>query len=78
MIIPNFQTIMLFLPKQIQNRKAYKIDGKQLTDLKIDFNLAQAINYLEAYNLQTGLLINFDAKSLLFKRLFNKKYKPQS
>ena len=30
---------------------------------------------LEAYNLQTGLLINFGANSLQFKRLFNKKYK---
>jgi GxxExxY protein len=39
-----------------------------------DVHLAQAINYLEAYNLQTGLLINFGAKSLQFKRLFNKKY----
>jgi len=41
-----------------------------------DVHFAQAINYLEAYNLQTGLLINFGAKSLQFKRLFNKKYKP--
>ena len=40
-----------------------------------DTHLAQAINYLEAYNLQTGLLINFGAKSLQYKRLFNKKYK---
>jgi len=40
-----------------------------------DVHLAQAINYLEAFNLQTGLLINFGAKSLQFKRLFNKKYK---
>ena len=37
-------------------------------------HLAQAMNYLEAYNLQTGLLINFGAKSLQFKRLFNRKY----
>jgi len=43
-----------------------------------DVHFAQAINYLEAYNLQTGLLINFGARSLQFKRLFNKKYKPQS
>jgi GxxExxY protein len=42
-----------------------------------DVHLAQAMNYLEAYNLQTGLLINFGAKSLQFKRLFNKKYKPE-
>ena len=40
-----------------------------------DVHLAQAINYLEAYNLQTGLLINFGAKSLQFKRLFNKKFR---
>jgi GxxExxY protein len=40
-----------------------------------DVHLAQAKNYLEAYNLQTGLLINFGSKSLQFKRLFNKKYK---
>ena len=39
-----------------------------------DVHLAQAMNYLEAYNLQTGLLINFGAKSLQFKRLFNKSW----
>ena len=42
-----------------------------------DIHLAQAMNYLEAYNLSTGLLINFGAKSLQFKRLFNKKYKSE-
>ena len=40
-----------------------------------DVHFAQAINYLEAYDLQVGLLINFGAKSLEFKRLRNKKYK---
>lgn len=42
-------------------------------------HLAQAINYLEAYNIEVGLLINFGAKSMEFKRLTNKKhpdYKP--
>lgn len=38
-------------------------------------HLAQAINYLEAYDLEVGLLINFGAKSLDFKRLNNKKFK---
>ncbi|WP_342664713.1 GxxExxY protein [Spirosoma spitsbergense] len=38
-------------------------------------NLAQGKNYLEAYNLQTGLLINFGSMSLEFKRLFNNKYR---
>ncbi len=40
-----------------------------------DVHLAQAINYLEAYNLEVGLLINFGSKSLEFKRLINSKYK---
>lgn len=43
-----------------------------------DSHLAQAMNYLEAYNLQTGLLINFGSRSLQFHRLFNKKHKKQS
>jgi len=38
-------------------------------------HMAQAKNYLEAYNLETGLLINFGSNSLQYKRLFNKKYK---
>lgn len=40
-------------------------------------HLAQAINYLEAYNLQIGLLINFGDTSLKFHRFTNKKYKPE-
>lgn len=34
-----------------------------------DAHLAQAINYLEAYNMEIGLLINFGGKSLEFKRV---------
>jgi GxxExxY protein len=34
---------------------------------------AQAINYLEVYNIADGLLINFGGTSLDFKRLYNKK-----
>lgn len=37
-----------------------------------DVHLAQAINYLEAYNMETGLLINFGNRSLQFKRVMNK------
>jgi GxxExxY protein len=40
-----------------------------------DVHLAQAINYLEAYNLEIGLLINFGSKSLEFKRVMNSKFK---
>ena len=38
-----------------------------------DVHLAQAINYLEAYDLEVGLLINFGARSLQFKRVTNRK-----
>ena len=37
-------------------------------------HLAQAKNYLEAYNMQVGLLINFGSISLQFKRIENSKY----
>ena len=50
------------------------VEIKAIINLE-DVHLTQAMNYLEAYNLQTGLLINFGSKSLQFKRLFNKKYK---
>lgn len=36
-----------------------------------DAHLAQAINYLEAFNFEVGLLINFGSKSLQFKRLIH-------
>lgn len=39
-----------------------------------DVHLAQAMNYCEAYNLPIGLLINFGARSLEFKRVYNTKH----
>jgi len=46
------------------------VELKALVELE-DVHLAQAMNYLEAYNLEIGLLINFGAKSLQFKRVHN-------
>ncbi|GAA4300955.1 GxxExxY protein [Nibribacter koreensis] len=40
-----------------------------------DVHLAQAMNYCQAYKLPLGLLINFGAKSLEFKRVYNLNYK---
>ena len=57
--------------------KEISIEIKAIINLE-DVHLAQAMNYLEAYNLQTGLLINFGAKSLQFKRLFNKSWKSKN
>ena len=50
------------------------VELKAITKLE-DIHFAQAINYLEAYNLEIGLLINFGETKLNFKRLTNKKYK---
>ena len=53
------------------------VELKAITKLE-DVHLAQAINYLEAYDLEIGLLINFGGKSLEFKRLINKKFNQQN
>lgn len=50
------------------------VEIKAVTKLE-DVHLAQAINYLEIYNLEIGLLLNFGEPSLHFKRLTNKKFK---
>lgn len=53
------------------------VELKALTKLE-DVHLAQAINYLEAYDLEIGLLINFGARSLEFKRVQNKKFRQKN
>ena len=50
--------------------KKIMVELKALIEIK-DVHLAQAINYLEAYSLKIGLLINFGAKSLQVKRVYN-------
>jgi len=64
-------------------RVDFFVEGKVMVEIKAvikleDVHLAQAINYLEAYNIETGLLINFGSKSLEFKRVMNKVRKNQS
>jgi GxxExxY protein len=58
-------------------RVDFFVEGKVMLELKAlihleDVHLAQAINYLEAYGLGIGLLVNFGAKSLEFKRVMKK------
>ena len=48
------------------------VELKALINLE-DVHLAQAMNYVEAYRSEVGLLINFGAKSLQFKRVHNNK-----
>ena len=55
----------------------HKVVGKIKAQSELtDTHLAQALNYLEALNLEIGLLINFGSKSLGIRRLINNKYKP--
>jgi GxxExxY protein len=51
------------------------VEIKALIKLE-DVHLAQAINYLEAYHMQVGLLLNFGARSLEYKRVHQKKSEP--
>jgi len=52
--------------------KIIMVELKAVIQLE-DVHLAQAMNYLEAYHMEIGLLINFGAKSLQFKRVHNNK-----
>lgn len=63
------------LQEPIGSRRAdFVVEEKVLVELKAvieleDVHLAQILNYLKAYRIEVGLLINFGGKSLTFKRL---------
>jgi len=65
----------------IGNRRVdFFVEDKIMVELKAvanleDVHLAQGKNYLEAYNMEIGLLVNFGVRSLEFKRLINQKYR---
>lgn len=63
--------------EEVGKRRAdFLVEEAVLVELKAisvldDSHKAQMINYLEAYKLEIGLLINFGEKSLNFKRYIN-------
>ena len=66
-----------------ERRVDFFVEEKIMVELKAIINLenvhlAQAKNYLEAYNMQVGLLINFGSISLQFKRVENPKFVPNT
>lgn len=75
-----FEMPIIYKNEQIGTRKVnFLVEEYISVELKAIIKLenvhfAQAINYLEAYNLEIGLLVNFGAKSLEFKRLINSKF----
>lgn len=77
-----FEMFVYYKGKSIGTRRVdflvdnvVSVEIKAITKLE-DVHLAQALNYLEAYNLEIGMLINFGAKSLEYRRLINPKHKP--
>lgn len=74
-----FEMPIIYRNEQIGTRRVdFLVYDKISVELKAITNLepvhfAQAINYLEAYNLEIGLLLNFGSASLEIKRLLNKK-----
>ncbi len=63
-----------------ERRVDFFIEDKICVELKAlqklePVHFAQARNYLEAFNVEVGLLINFGSLSLEFKRIDNLKYK---
>jgi GxxExxY protein len=72
-----FEMPVMYKKLQIGTRRVdFLVEEKLSVEIKAlinleDVHLAQAMNYLEAYNLEIGLLINFGAQSLEFKRLHN-------
>lgn len=79
-----YEMPVYYKKQQIGTRRVdFLVEGTIAVELKAivqmeDVHLAQAINYLEAYDLEIGLLVNFGAKSLQFKRLSNKSFKQKS
>lgn len=63
------------LEEPIGTRRAdFVVEGKVLVELKAiieleDVHIAQILNYLKAYKLDVGLLINFGSKGLTFIRV---------
>ena len=61
----------------------FLVEGEICTELKAvmdleNKHLVQGLNYLEASNREIGLLINFGADRLQYKRLLNKRYKKEN
>ncbi|OKH40168.1 GxxExxY protein [[Phormidium ambiguum] IAM M-71] len=62
-------------------RADFVVENQVIVELKAVINLenvhlAQAKNYVVAYDFPVGLLINFGSTSLQFKKIFNPKYNP--
>jgi GxxExxY protein len=75
---------ILYKGNDIGTRRVdFFVEDKIMVEIKAiiqleDVHLAQAMNYVEAYDLEIGLLINFGSKSLQHKRVHNNNKKIKS
>lgn len=75
-----FEMPIFYKDLQVGTRRVdFFVEDKISVELKAiiqleKVHLAQAMNYLEAYNLEIGLLINFGDTKLQFHRFDNKKF----
>ena len=69
---------LLYKSRAIGSRRVdFLVENRVMVELKAlvaleEVHLAQGLNYLQAFDLEVGLLINFGATRLEFKRLFRK------
>jgi GxxExxY protein len=75
-----FEMDIFYKNEKVGNRRVdFLVDQKVSVELKAlsqfeSLHFAQAINYLEAYKLEVGLLLNFGSEKLAIKRLINSKH----
>lgn len=73
--------VIYYEGREVGTRRAdFIVEEKVIVEIKAlinleDVHLAQAKNYVVAYNKDIGLLINFGARSLQFKKVYNSKKK---
>lgn len=74
------EQVIFYDGEEVGTRRAdFIVEGTVMVELKAlinleDVHLAQAKNYVVAYGFEIGLLINFGAVSLQYKKVFNPKH----
>jgi GxxExxY protein len=77
--VREFEMPVYYEGQQVGTRRVdFLVEETVMVEIKAvsaldEVHLAQAINYLEAYKKEIGLLLNFGGKSLEYKRLLNRK-----
>jgi GxxExxY protein len=80
MSVREYDMDIFYKEEKVGNRRVdFLVEGLIAVEIKAlsqlePLHLAQAINYLEAFQLEVGLLLNFGSARLEFKRIVNPKF----